>query len=72
MLDWPTGQADRRIVRLAPPPYVFTMTTLIGDRTRSLLSLRQEDVAMVIESDEYAEQQRRPWASWNRWPPLPT
>lgn len=58
-LDWPTSQADHRIVRLAPPPYVFTMTTLIGEHTVSTLASRQENFAMVIESEEYADQQRQ-------------
>lgn len=57
-LDWPTRAADFRVVRLAPPPYVFSMTTLIGEHTVSTLSSGREEFAMVIESDEYAQQQR--------------
>lgn len=57
-LDWPTSSADYRVVRLAPPPYVFAMTTLIGEHTVSTLSSRRENFAMVIESKEYATQQR--------------
>lgn len=57
-LDWPTSEDDYRVVRLAPAPYVFTMTTLIGEHTVSTLSSAREHFAMVIESDEYAEQQR--------------
>lgn len=57
-LYWPTSQADYRVVRLAPAPYVFAMTTLIGEHTVSTLSSRRENFAMVIESEEYAEQQR--------------
>lgn len=57
-LDWPTDPTDFRVVRLAPDPYVFTMTTLIGERTVSTLSSRVENFAMVIESQEYAEQRR--------------
>lgn len=57
-LDWSTNPADYRVTRLAPPSYVFTMTTLIGEHTVSTLSSGREDFAMVIESQEYAEQQR--------------
>lgn len=57
-LQWPTTEADLRVVRLAPEPYVFSMTTLIGEHTVATLSSRQENFAMIIESQEYAEQQR--------------
>src|SRR5690606_4700603 len=50
-LDWPTRVEDFRVVRLAPPPNVFSMTTLIGDHTVSTLSSQRENFAMVIESE---------------------
>lgn len=59
MLNWPTDPTEFRVVRLAPEPYIFTMTTLIGENTVSTLSSRRENFAMIIESGEYATLQRQ-------------
>ena len=54
---WPTSDHDRRESRYAPADYIFTMTTIIGTDAVAVMSSRQENFAMMIESAEYAEMQ---------------
>jgi sugar-specific transcriptional regulator TrmB len=54
---WPESETDLRALRYAPPDFVFTMTSYIFDDTVALISSRQENFAMTIESDEFATMQ---------------
>ncbi|MGH3357794.1 MAG: TrmB family transcriptional regulator [Nocardioidaceae bacterium] len=54
---WPTSATDLRESRYAPSGYIFTMTTIIGVDAVAVMSSRQENFAMMIESAEYAELQ---------------
>ena len=54
---WPSSRADFRESRYAPLEYVFTMTMIIGHDEVAIMSSRQENFAMMIESAEYAQLQ---------------
>lgn len=55
---WQSSQEDLRRTRYAPADCLFTMTTFIGERAVVMLSSKQENFALKIESAEYAEMQR--------------
>lgn len=55
---WPTDPTYYRESRHAPREYLFTMTTIIGRHEVVMMSSRQENFALKIESAEYADQQR--------------
>jgi sugar-specific transcriptional regulator TrmB len=54
---WPESVADLRTLRYAPADFVFTMTTYIFDAKVAVISSRQENFAMTIESEEFARMQ---------------
>jgi hypothetical protein len=54
---WPESAADLRTLRYAPADFVFTMTTYIFDEKVAVISSRQEDFAMTIQSEEFARMQ---------------
>lgn len=56
---WPTSEKDRRVLRYAPEPMVFSMTMYVYSNKVILLSTRRENFGMIIESDEFAEHQRQ-------------
>lgn len=58
---WPSDEGDLRRTRYAPEGEVFTMTTIIGDTDVCVISSRNENFAMMIESAEYAATQRSLW-----------
>ncbi len=54
---WPSSDEDFRRTRYAPDGYIFTMTMIIGRDAVAMLSSKQENFALIIESSEYAEMQ---------------
>ncbi len=54
---WSDNPADLRILRYAPDDFSFSMTTYIYDDKVALISSRQENFAMTIESPEFAAMQ---------------
>lgn len=58
---WPSDPHDLRRTRFAPPGQVFTMTTIIGAATVCVISSRNENFAMIIDSAEYAATQQAMW-----------
>ncbi|WP_193079002.1 MULTISPECIES: TrmB family transcriptional regulator [Brevibacterium] len=58
---WPSDPDDFRLMRYAPSGEVFTMTTIIADSAVCVISSRNENFAMMIESEEYATTQRSLW-----------
>lgn len=54
---WSDNPADLRILRYAPDHFSFSMTTYIYDDTVALISSREENFAMTIESAEFAAMQ---------------
>lgn len=60
---WPTDEGDYRRTRYAPAGTVFTMTTIIGPGSVCVISSRNENFAMVIDSAEYAATQSALWDS---------
>lgn len=54
---WPESAADRRTLRYAPVDFVFAMTTYIFDKKVAVISSRQENFAITIESEEFARMQ---------------
>lgn len=54
---WPSSEVDLRRTRHAPSHYIFTMTTIVGERAVVMISSKQENFALIIESSEYAETQ---------------
>lgn len=54
---WAESSEELRTVRYAPPAFNFTMTTYIYDDTVALISSRQENFAMTIDSAEFAAMQ---------------
>jgi sugar-specific transcriptional regulator TrmB len=66
---WHSSAAEFRHARYAPASYIYTMTTFIGADQVIMLSSRNENFALKIESTEYAEMQRSLfeilWASSN-------
>lgn len=55
---WPTSRAERRELRYAPEGMEISMTTLIFDNCVSLISSRNENYGLIIESEEFATMQR--------------
>lgn len=55
---WHSSAAEFRHARYAPDAYVYTMTTFIGADKVVMLSSKNENFALKIESSEYAEMQR--------------
>jgi sugar-specific transcriptional regulator TrmB len=55
--QWLTSRQELRETRYAPERYVFTMTTIIGKDTVAVISSREEEFAMMIDSREYARTQ---------------
>lgn len=53
-----TSAKERRELRYAPSNLLFSMTTYIYDNKVAILSTRQENFGMIIESDEFATHQR--------------
>ncbi|MDJ1114912.1 TrmB family transcriptional regulator [Microbacterium dauci] len=58
---WPSDDDDLRRTRYAPEGMVFTMTTIIGPNSVCVISSRNENFAMVIDSAEYAATQSALW-----------
>lgn len=56
--QWPTSQRDKRALRYTPDGMVFSMTMYVYGTKVALLSTRQENFGMLIESDEFATHQR--------------
>lgn len=56
--QWPTSTQDHRELRYTPEGMVFSMTMYVYGNKVVLLSTRQENFGMIIESDEFATQQR--------------
>lgn len=54
---WPSSETDLRRTRHAPPGYLFTMTMIVGERAVVMISSKQENFALIIESAEYAQMQ---------------
>lgn len=58
---WPSDSRDRRRTRYAPQGKVFTMTTIIGSSSVCVISSRNENFGMIIDSAEYAATQSTMW-----------
>jgi predicted transcriptional regulator len=58
---WLSSDDDLRRTRYAPEGDVFTMTTIIGSTNVCVISSRNENFAMMIESSEYASTQLSLW-----------
>ncbi len=56
---WPSSKKENRDRRYAPKGYVFGMTQYVYDNKVLLLSSRKENFAMVVESADYARNQRQ-------------
>ena len=54
---WSDNPDDLRILRYAPEAFRFSMTTYIYDSKVALISSREENFAMTIESAEFATMQ---------------
>lgn len=54
---WPSSEADFRETRYAPSSRIFTMTMIIGEQSVAVISSRNENFAMMIDSKEYADTQ---------------
>jgi sugar-specific transcriptional regulator TrmB len=54
---WSESARELRTLRYAPPDFVFTMTMYIFDKKVAVISSRQENFAMTIESEELARMQ---------------
>ncbi|MQP33230.1 transcriptional regulator [Rhodococcus erythropolis] len=69
--QWRSAREDLRLARHSPSSYSFTMTTIIGASAVAVMSSKQENFAMTIESAEYAEQQQNLFeALWEVSSPL--
>lgn len=56
---WFTSKEEARTRRFAPKGYIFGMTQYVYDNKVLLLSSRKENFAMVVESADYARNQRQ-------------
>ncbi len=56
---WPTSPRQRRELRYTPAGMVFSMTMYVYGNKVALLSTRQENFGMIIESNEFATHQRQ-------------
>lgn len=54
---WPTSAQEHRELRYTPEGMVFSMTMYVYGNKVALLSTRQENFGMIIESDELATHQ---------------
>lgn len=52
---WLTSDDELRETRYAPDGYIFRMTTIIGVDSVAVISSREEEFAMMIDSKEYAQ-----------------
>lgn len=55
---WPTSASHLRELRYAPSTITFPMTTFIYDDRVCLISSRNENYGLIIESEEFATMQR--------------
>ncbi len=68
---WSSNKDEFRVARHAPDAYVYNMTMLVGADKVIMLSTRNENFAVKIESTEYAEMQRNLFEIlWNVSTPL--
>ena len=56
--QWVTSKKDRREVRFPPKNFVFSMTMYLYDNKVLLISSKKENFGMIIESQEFAGNQR--------------
>lgn len=69
---WPSSKKEHRDRRYAPKGYIFDMTQYVYDNKVLLLSSRKENFAMVVESADYARNQRQLFeALWQVSQPAP-
>lgn len=72
MKRWPSSKKENRDRRYAPKGYIFGMTQYVYDNKVLLLSSRKENFAMVVESVDYARNQRQLFeALWQVSQPAP-
>lgn len=55
---WPSSKDKLRELRYCPPDMVLSMTTFIYDQRVCLISSKQENYGMIIDSVEFASMQR--------------
>ncbi|MDD5056065.1 MAG: transporter substrate-binding protein [Candidatus Peribacteraceae bacterium] len=58
-LSLESGKKSRRTVRKAPQEFAFPMTMFLFDEKIAILSSPEENFALIIESKEYADMQKK-------------